>query len=81
MGDVRGKVARSASQAARCSGFYSQAGAGNVRGWEDQNLSVALVANWKCFETASVVGCTSDGKRVGKPAEETTSYLFTNGDE
>lgn len=72
--DVGAKRAHSAAQAARLTGFYGNSYTGATRAWEDQHLSQYLVASWRVFEGTSVVSISSDGKRLGVPAEETNTY-------
>lgn len=78
--DLVEKRSHSASQAARLSGFFGKSGSGATRAWETQGLMQYTVASWKVFEHAEVVGISSDGKRLGNPAEETNTYAAWSAD-
>ena len=79
--DLLAKRVHSASQAARFAGFFGSSASGCTRAWEDQGLSQYMVASWKVFEHAGVVGISSDGKRLGNPAEETNTYTAWSADQ
>jgi hypothetical protein len=74
---VSSGLARSMAQPLRFSGISVHYGIADA--WVRKALSQYLVSSWQLMEMARFIGVSSDGKKLGRPAEETNTYACWHG--